>query len=401
MPCWAVPYNSGHTRPDAATFEGIAMRLFLSRALCMTVLFVPTLAALLRGETSKDPEAERIAGLIRKLGSDHFAQRHQASLELLKLGDKALPALQKAVDASVDTEVRRRAEGLVDTLMPRKQKSASIDLEMILIPKGDFMMGSPGNERNRRADESQHPVRISKPFYLGKFEVTQYQYREVIGTNPSSFAEGLENKDKPGGFIPPGFPVESVSWFDALDFCNRLSKKDGHAPYYKLEDVKRREKGSISSAKVTILGGNGYRLPTEAEWEYACREWSGSPYHFGMQNSGREANVKPGVIAGGYGSVPSWRANDRTTRVGSYPANQWKLHDMHGNVAEWCADWYDADYYANSPARNPNGPNTGTHRVVRGGSWLVNEGNCRTASRFFLPPGDAAYHCGFRVARNP
>jgi len=373
------------------------MRLFLSRSVWITLLFVPVLVGFLRGEPSQNPEAERIAGLVQQLGSDIFSKRHHANHELLKLGEKALPALQKAADSSGDTELRRRAEGLVETLMPKQQKSASIGLEMMLIPKGDFLMGSPGNERNRKVEETQHAVRIAKAFYLGKFEVTQVEYRKVMETNPSWFAE----PDKDGAANQTGFPVEHVTWFDAIEFCNRLSKKDGFPPFYKLEATKWRENASIMSAKVTILGGNGYRLPTEAEWEYACRGFSVTPYHFGTQNNGQQANLKPGPGAGGYGGAPSWRTEDRTTKVGRYAANHWGLHDMHGNAAEWCADWYDADYYANSPAVDPKGPNTGTHRVVRGGSWLVSEVNCRAASRFFLPPGDATYYSGFRVARNP
>lgn len=377
------------------------MRLFLSRAVWLTLLFVPVLAGLLRGESSQDPEAERVAELIQKLGSSSFVKRNEANLELLKLGEKALPALQKAADSAADLELRRRVETLVDKLMPRQQKSTSLGLETLLIPKGDFTMGSPGNERNRRVEETQHAVRISKAFYLGKYEVTQYEYQQVMEMNPSWFAETGDDKGKLPATSHIGFPIENVTWFDAIEFCNRLSKKDGFEPFYKLEELKWRENGAIIKAKVTILGGRGYRLPTEAEWEYACREWSVTAYHFGTQNSGREANLKPGPGAGGYGGAPSWRTIDRTTRVGGYAANRWGLYDMHGNVSEWCADWYDADYYANSPTVDPRGPNIGTHRVARGGSWLVSEINCRSASRFFLPPGDGTYYCGFRVARSP
>jgi formylglycine-generating enzyme required for sulfatase activity len=241
---------------------------------------------------------------------------------------------------------------------------------------------------------------LTRPFLLDIYEVTQAEYRRVMSARPSWFAIAGGGAEPVSGLDTDRFPVEQVTWFDAVEFCNRLSKLDGHPPYYQLTDTVR-EGGSIKAAAITIAGGTGYRLPSEAEWEYACRAWSTGAFHFGTYNTGREANLKPPVAAGGYGSPPTWRALARTAKVGSYKSNLYGLFDMHGNVAEWCGDWYEADYYAASPTADPPGPASGRHRVVRGGSWLVTQGSCRSASRYYLTPGDANHSTGFRVARMP
>jgi formylglycine-generating enzyme required for sulfatase activity len=242
-------------------------------------------------------------------------------------------------------------------------------------------------------------VRISRPFLLAAHEVTQAEYLQVMETNPSWFSPAAGGEAKVAERDTAAFPVESVSWYDAVEFCNRLSERDGLEPYYRLTDVKR-EGRSIVAAAVAESGSIGYRLPAEAEWEHACRAGTSTRFSFGNKCSGSELNVNFRHTTG-YGGTSRVPGLGRTTAVASYPANRWGLFDMHGNVAEWCADWYDKEYYAAAPRDDPPGPPHGVHRVLRGGSWLVAEANCRSAARMLHLPGDRHYYAGFRVARNP
>lgn len=376
------------------------MRKLLTRGLCLVLLVTPVLIGLLRGEQPETAPADPTLLLIRQLGSPQFAARQEASKRLVALGEDAIPALRQAATTGNDPEIRRRAREVMLEILPATRKSKTTGLELVLINAGEVYMGSPIHEKGRRTDETLHSVRISEPFYIGILEVTQDAYQTLMGNNPSWFANAGGGADKVRGIGTTSFPVEQVTWFDALEFCNRLSKKDGFPSYYKLTDVER-DKDMIRNAKVAILAGNGYRLPTEAEWELACRGSSDRPFHFGWAPTGRELNCRSSIVAGGYGSGPLWQPLDRTNNVGSYPANDRKIHDMHGNVGEWCWDVYDKDYHTFVPALDPQGPKTGTHRVVRGGSWLVTEVSCRSASRMMQSPGERFYTVGFRVVRNP
>ena len=228
-----------------------------------------------------------------------------------------------------------------------------VNLEMVLIPAGEFMMGSPDADVGAQSDEKpQHRVLITKPFYLGKYLVTQEQWEAVIPNNPSSFKA-------------PKNPVENVSWDDCQAFVSTLNDK---------------------FAKT----GGRFALPTEAQWEYACRARTTSPWYCGHSD----------LVLGDY----AWYSNNsgnKTHPVGKKKPNAWGLYDMHGNVWEWCQDWYGANYYAASPPDDPKGPDSGAYRVLRGGSWGIRPYVTRSAFRHWLAPGVRYLNLGFRVARTP
>jgi formylglycine-generating enzyme required for sulfatase activity len=376
------------------------MRSRTARILFGFLLVGLAVAGGLHAEPGKEAEKKRIDDLIRQRGDEEFAKREAARQELERVGERALPPLHEAATGSDSPEIRFRAPGVVRAIMWRVRTSKSTGLETVPLAAREFLMGSPAGEGYRRTDEKQHKVRITRPFLIGVTEVTQEQYRKVMDASPSWFAKTGGGKGAVDGLDTSEFPVEMVTWFDAIEFCNRLSKMDGYEPYYKLAEVKK-DGDAITGATVTVLGGNGYRLPMEAEWEFACRAGWGRAYNYGGFNNGRQANLKPSPDAGGYGGPPNWKAVGRTTKVKSYPASGWNMYDVHGNVGEWCWDWYDKDYYANSPRDNPTGPDAGTTRVTRGGSWMVAEGSCRSASRLSLAPGERKDYAGFRVARTP
>jgi formylglycine-generating enzyme required for sulfatase activity len=238
-------------------------------------------------------------------------------------------------------------------------------LVLVLIPPGEFLMGAPDSEVHRKTDEGpQHPVRISHPFYLGKYEVTQGQFQAVTGVNRSRYTGD------------PNLPVERVAWDDCTLFCQKVSQK--------------------------LAGGSAglvsVRLPTEAQWEYACRAGTTT-----MHSCPPEAGVENFAWIGGNGEA-------KTHPVGQKRPNPWGLYDMHGNVWEWCADWYGPDYYAKSAASatlaegraagavtDPTGPATGTTRIARGGSWDTYPANSKSAVRSSVAPDYADADRGFRV----
>jgi formylglycine-generating enzyme required for sulfatase activity len=217
-------------------------------------------------------------------------------------------------------------------------------LPLVLIPTGKFLMGSPQNEEGRSGDEGpQHEVTISRPFYMGRFPVTQAQYEAVMGENPSHFCG-------------KGRPVECVQWDTASEFCVRLTQKAGR----------------------TVC------LPTEAQWEYVCRAGDEARFGFGDDDG---ALALYGWYAG--------NSHGKTHPAGQKKPNAWGLHDMHGNVLEWCADWYGS--YRRGKVTDPRGPDSGTHRVARGGSWDTFPENCRSAYRTWIIPDYQVYNLGFRV----
>jgi endoglucanase len=226
-----------------------------------------------------------------------------------------------------------------------------VKLEMVLIPAGEFMMGSPDSDKSAASDEKpQHRVRITKPFYLGKYPVTQEQWTALMGDNPSYF-KGPKN------------PVEEVSWDDCLQFLRRLNEK---------------------------AGGGTWQFPTEAQWEYACRAGSTTKYCFGDDESG----------LGEYGWYDK-NSGGKPHSVGEKKPNAWGLYDMHGNIWQWCEDWYDSGYYAHSPTDDPAGPATGSERVSHGGCWFSPARSARSANHGRIEPEHRGSHLGFRVSLAP
>ncbi|MBF0240474.1 MAG: formylglycine-generating enzyme family protein [SAR324 cluster bacterium] len=260
--------------------------------------------------------------------------------------------------------------GLISPALYAQQKEItnSIGMEFVLIPAGSFEMGTaqpkcpeddPFTSKNeqeeclskvQKNETPRHKVTITSPFYLGKYEVTQEQWVAVMGSNPSKFKSRSN-------------PVEQVSWNDIQQFIEKLNKKEGK---------------------------NEYRLPTEAEWEYAARAGTSTQYSFGDSESAL------GQYAWYYGN-----SGDTTHPVGQLKPNAWGLYDIHGNVREWVQDWYGKNYYSQSPSTDPTGPSTGSGRVLRGGSWNFPAWYCRSAFRHFDSPFNRYDYDGFRLALSP
>ena len=223
----------------------------------------------------------------------------------------------------------------------------SVDMVLVPIPAGEFMMGSPESESGRRGNETQHEVKITQPFYLSAHEVTQQQYLEVMGNNPEQYAR-VDDK-----------PVTNVNWHEAVAFYDKLSEQEG----------------------------KDYRLPTEAEWEYACRAGTTTAYSFGND-------------ASGLGEHAWHRGNSGQTThpVGEKLPNAWGLYDMHGNVWEWCQDWY-GDYGKEKVVTDPTGAASGVNRVLRGGAFFNRPEFVRAADRTSSQPDNRNRNFGFRLAR--
>jgi formylglycine-generating enzyme required for sulfatase activity len=249
----------------------------------------------------------------------------------------------------------------------------SIGMKLVPIPAGRFTMGSPYGEIEREPDEVLHEVTITKPFYMGVYEVTQAEFVRFM--DPKIRANF--HSDNGGG---PDYPMENVLWVEADEFCKKLSASDAE---------KR--------------AGRKYRLPTEAEWEYACRAGTSSAFHSGDSLSSLQTNLNGNRPYGTAAKGPYLR---KTAKVGSYEPNAFGLYDMHGNVAEWVADWYDPDYYNNCPEEDPLGPPMGTlpddygnfFLIARGGSWLDDARACRSAYRMRAMHRNRYWLIGFRVA---
>jgi formylglycine-generating enzyme required for sulfatase activity len=263
----------------------------------------------------------------------------------------------------------------IDAAVPRFYRAFSQQLPtnvvpvpfMTWIPSGTFVMGSPSNEALRNSNESQHTVTLTKGFYMGRHEVTQGDYLSLTSTNPSTYTGDLSR------------PVEQVSWSDATNYCGKLTRQEQLA-------------GRLPVGWV-------YRLPTESEWEYACRAGTTTALHYGNELRGGMANFysyyEYDALTGETLVSSPTTYLDRPTAMGSYQPNPWGLYDMHGNVWEWCRDYYGT--YPVGSLTDPQGPISGGDRVMRGGSWCTRGMNCRSALRNSIPPAYKRYDLGFRI----
>jgi formylglycine-generating enzyme required for sulfatase activity len=316
--------------------------------------------AYISGEKVTDAGARRLTG---------FPKLKTVCLSGTSVGDEGARQLERLenLEQLYLTQTQVTAEGVreLEEMLPGckvsrlEETTNSIGMRFVLIPAGEFMMGSPpGDQDALYWERPQHRVRITKPFYLGVHEVTQGQYEAVMGSRPWSgqpcVKEGAD------------YPATYVNWEDAVLFCEKLSAKEGRT----------------------------YRLPTEAEWEYACRAGSSTGFFFGDDPSalGNHAWYDKNVDAAG---------GLYAHGAGRKKPNGWGLHDMHGNVWEWCSDWFDGRYYGTSRADDPNGPSSGIGRVLRGGSWLIGATEARSAQRYSNLPQYWFQPRGFRAARTP
>ena len=243
-------------------------------------------------------------------------------------------------------------------------------LKLLPIPAGEFKMGSPSSEWGHQANENQVRVIISRPYWLAETQFTQDQWEALMGNNPSRRRAG-------------NLPVENVSWEGCTECLTKLNTKFSG----------------------TLPAGYRFALPTEAQWEYACRAGTTTAFHYGIGLDSTLANFgtnyplfsnKEDILP----SDPRWEKKEygyieKTTPVKSYPPNAWGLYDMHGNVWEWCEDWYGDKLSGGS---DPAGPTVGSGRIVRGGSWDYGDGWCRSAYRAWIAPGESSSRLGFRAA---
>jgi formylglycine-generating enzyme required for sulfatase activity len=293
------------------------------------------------------------------------------------------PAAKDRTLANQNTSTTKNAE-IAATAKSDEPITNSIGMKLVLIPAGDFFMGSPEGDIEARGEEKPaHRVRISKPFYLGVYEVTQAQYEAVMRYNPSHFSSNGGGKDLVAGQSTDRYPVENVPWLDAVTFCNKLSEREGRKSSYEIDG---------ENVRVPDRNGSGYRLPTEAEWEYACRANASTPTRYSFGDDAAEL----GEYGWFYG-----HSDARTHLVGQKKPNGFGLYDMHGNVWEWCWDWYSAGYYKQSPADDPTGSEPASLRVRRGGSWGHEPRWCRSAFRSQVGPGVRDRKQGFRLALYP
>ena len=309
---------------------------------------------------------------------------------------KTLESVPAPIVGSVATTPPSKSSAPTVVTEPREFISPTNGMKFVRIPKGKFTMGSPKSEKGHRVDETEHEVVLSKDFYMGVYEVTRGEFRKFVedgGYKTEAEADGKGGygwdaaaktweKDPKYTWKNPGFeqsddhPVVEVSWNDAVKYAAWLSKKDGRE----------------------------HRLPTEAEWEYACRGGSSSRFHFGdddedLSKYGDVADVSFRRATGKDWGIKSDDGGEFTSPVGRFKANPYGLYDMHGNVWEWCSDWQGD--YGSGRVTDPTGPASGSYRVIRGGGWINYAGYCRSANRYGFDPSSRSYFLGFRLSLVP
>jgi formylglycine-generating enzyme required for sulfatase activity len=313
-------------------------------------LFHTRIKAIVAGKSAQVPEYNSIKNSGDEGGDFVF---RIASLGVEGIKGAAVEAKAKRLEVST-TMSSQPSQGPDEST---RRITNSIGMEFMLIPEGTFMMGSPLDEPERGGDETQHRVTISRSFFLQTTEVTQGQWKSIMGNNPSYFSKCGDD-----------CPVEQVSWNDAQEFIKKLNQKEG---------IKK------------------YRLPTEAEWEYAARAGTTTTFHTGNCISTDQANYDGNNALSG---CPRGEYRRSPVIVGSFSPNAWGIYDMHGNVLEWCRDHYEN--YSKDHVTDPKGLSEGPVRVLRGGSWSHFAGLIRSAFRYWAFPDKRRNDIGFRVARD-
>lgn len=311
-------------------------------------------------------------------------------LILCSCGNNATGQDSKSADDNGQTEVRQEeTDAAEETEMNAAEKNdagnpAAVPPpeEFVLVQGGTFQMGSPEEEAWRSEDEVRHTVTVND-FYMSAYELTQAEYQEITGENPSNFTgEDL--------------PVENISWLDAVSYCNARSEWEGLMPVY-----------TVDGTDVTWdRSADGYRLPTEAEWEYACRAGTTTPFNTETSISAEESNyyghypyeIEDNYFSQGNLTTKPGEYRQATVPVNSFSPNPWGLYNMHGNVGEWVWDYYGA--YNTEEQTDPTGVETGTLRVYRGGGWNDFAKNIRSAYRAALAGDKGSFNIGIRLVRN-
>ncbi len=368
---WWLAEQDGRRRLDDPNDY---VRLEIMTAMSAKIPIIPVVVedAKMPGEADLPPALRELSYLnCAEVRSGRDSEQHISRLvtvleELLERSESNRFGIKRRRLDETDRpqpESPRRLE-IPATTLPRITNS--IGMEFVKVPIGEFWMGSPQADQEADDDEKpRHPVEITTEFFLGACPCTQIEYELVCG----QFSHSTANSGR--------HPVSNVSWFDAIDFCNALSKQEGLQPYYLVE-----------GEQVSVAGGAGYRLPTEAEWEYTCRAETTTKWSFGDDH---------GMI-----NDHAWCNAGSCQPVGMKARNAWGFADMHGNVWEWCWDWYRpyADLLLTGAGASHPSPDNGEDRVIRGGSFFFQAWNARSAYRIGERPTTRNDNIGFRVARD-